>query len=345
MLRLIAEGARAMVGSELAAVVIADRDGESFVVRAADGRRAAAIRDVRIAASGTLVGGVVASGRSSVLADGPREPTLAGPTEDAVGAGPALIVPLASGDRKLGALALANQRGGEPFSNSDLQLVELFAAQAAVAIDYIRVRDELQRLAVLEDRERIGRELHDGAIQALFAVGMGLQGVAVMAADAHLRERLESSVTQIDEVIRDLRNYIFGLRPGLTADRHLREALHELAAQLEDQHGVACAVDVDTEVAARLAGRAADLVQLAREALSNVGRHASATTCRLALRRNGSVAVLEIEDDGRGFAVGQARSTGWGLHNLEERARTLGGVLELASVPGEGTTVRLTIPL
>jgi signal transduction histidine kinase len=173
---------------------------------------------------------------------------------------------------------------------------------------------------------------------------MGLQGVAIMASDANLRERLESSVTQIDEVIRDLRNYIFGLRPGLAADRHLRDALHDLGAQLESQHGVTCAVEVDPDVAARLAGRAADLVQLAREALSNVARHASATTCRLTLRREGRAAVLEIDDDGRGFAARQDRR-GLGLRNLEARAAALDGALEISSAPGEGTTVRLTIPL
>src|SRR5258708_38888948 len=99
---------------------------------------------------------------------------------------------------------------------------------------------------------------------------MGVQGLAIMTTDPMLRERLETTVGQIDEVIRDLRNYIFGLRPGLAADRHLGRALRELGEQLERQHGVACAVDVDQAVAARLAGQAADIVQVAREALSNV---------------------------------------------------------------------------
>ena len=212
-----------------------------------------------------------------------------------------------------------------------------------VAIDYTRVRDNLQRLAVLEDRERIGRELHDGAIQELFAVGMGLQGMAIMTTDPALRGRLEATVGQIDGVIRDLRNYIFGLRPGLAADRHLGRALQELAEQLEQQHGVACAVDVDQAVAARLAGRAADIVQVAREALSNVGRHAGAATCRLSLRQEPGAAVLEVEDDGRGFVPGEGGG-GWGLRNLGERAAAMGGSLEIVSVPGEGTAVRLRIP-
>jgi signal transduction histidine kinase len=152
------------------------------------------------------------------------------------------------------------------------------------------------------------------------------------------------TVGQIDEVIRDLRNYIFGLRPGLAADRHLGRALRELGEQLEQQHGVACAVDVDQAVAARLAGQAADIVQMAREALSNVGRHAHAATCRLAVRGEPGFAVLEIEDDGRGFVPGDGNE-GWGLGNLRERAAGMGGSLDMASVPGEGTTVRLRIPV
>ncbi|MBO0702533.1 MAG: hypothetical protein J2P38_06345, partial [Candidatus Dormibacteraeota bacterium] len=158
-------------------------------------------------------------------------------------------------------------------------------------------------------------------------------------------QRLEGTVAQIDEVIRDLRNYIFGLRPGLAADHHLGQAIGELAAQLEQQHGIACAVQVDEDTASRLSGRAADIIQFTREALSNVGRHAAARTCRLSLRPQAAAAVLEIDDDGRGFVLNANRGKGWGLRNLEERAAAIGGALEIASAPGEGTTVRLTIPV
>jgi PAS domain S-box-containing protein len=343
VLRLVASRARSLAEADLAAVAVAD--GEAFVVRSAEGRQARAVQGLRIPLGGTLTGSVASSGQPVVLSGSSPEPAPADPMLHAAGVGPALMVPLESGGRRLGALTIANQAGGREFGQPDLRLLELFAAQAAVAIDYARARDEVQRLAVLADRERIGRELHDGAIQALFAVGMGLQAMAMSTDDAPLRGRLEATVAQIDEVIRDLRNYIFGLRPSLAADRHLDSALQELAEQLEQQHGVACAVDVDPALASRLAGRAADLVQLTREALSNVGRHAAATTCRISLRPAPGVAVLEIEDDGRGFVPDSDHGTGWGLRNLEERAGAIGGALEIVSVPGEGTTVRLTIPL
>jgi PAS domain S-box-containing protein len=343
LLGLIVQRARALTGSALGAVEVLDPGERTATVAAADGPWSGEVAGRQVSLAGSATEQVLASGRSLLLdgapagGDGPASLRAAGE------AGPSLTVRLASGDRVIGALAVANEPGGRPYAGADQRLLELFAAQAAVAIDYTRVRGDLQRLAVLEDRERIGRELHDGAIQELFAVGMSLQGMAIMTPDPALRERLESSVARVDEVIRDLRNYIFGLRPGIAADRHLGRALEELAEQLEHQHGVACAVDIDQAAAARLAGRAADVVQVAREALSNVGRHAGAATCRLSLRAEPGSTVLEVEDDGRGFAPGEGH-VGWGLRNLGERAAAMGGSLDVESVAGEGTLVRLRIP-
>ena len=147
----------------------------------------------------------------------------------------------------------------------------------------------------------------------------------------------------VDQAIRDLRNYIFGLRPGILADRQLDQALKELTTEFEAHSGVVTVVDVDGEAASTLASRAGEVVQLAREALSNVSRHAKATTCRVSLRRGDGSIVLEIDDDGRGFDV-ETTTWGMGLRNLRERVESLAGVLEVASTPGEGTIVRATLP-
>jgi PAS domain S-box-containing protein len=341
--RLIAQRARELAESALGMVVLLDPEEETLIIAAANGPRADAIMGSRAPLAGSVTEQVLATGRSLVMDGAATGPAARVSVLVDGDIGPSLTVRLASGQRVIGGLAVSNERGGRGFTDGDRQLLELFAAQAAVAIDYTRVREDLQRFAILEDRERIGRELHDGAIQALFAVGMGLQGMAIMTTDAVLSARLEATVGQVDDVIRDLRSYIFGLRPGQAADRHLGRALRELAEQLEQQHGVACAVDVDEAVAARLAGQAADIVQMAREALSNVGRHAGAATCRLSLRGEPGFAVLAIEDDGRGFVAG-GRDGGWGLRNLGERAAAMGGSLDIASVPGEGTTVSLRMP-
>jgi signal transduction histidine kinase len=248
-----------------------------------------------------------------------------------------------------GNIYLTDKRGAEMFDEEDERVLVVLATQAAIAVENARLYDEterrgreLQRLQVFEERERIAKELHDGVIQALFAVGMSLQGLASSSSDPELARRLEAAVEDVDVAIRDLRNYIFGLRPGILADRQLDQALKELATEFGSRSDVVTVVDVDGEAASALASRAGEVVQLAREALSNVSRHAEATTCRVSLRRGADGIVLEIDDDGRGFDVG-ASTPGMGLRNLRERVESLDGVLEVTSTPGEGTTVRATL--
>ncbi len=249
-----------------------------------------------------------------------------------------------------GNIYLTDKQGAEMFDEEDERVLVVLATQAAIAVENARLYDEterkgreLQRLQVLEERERIGKELHDGVIQSLFAVGMSLQGLASSSSDAEIARRLEAAVEDVDQAIRDLRNYIFGLRPGILADRQLDQALKELATEFGARSGVVTVVDVDGEAASALASRAGEVVQLAREALSNVSRHGKATTCRVSLRRGAAGIVLEIDDDGRGFDV-DTTTWGMGLRNLRDRAESLGGKLEIESTPGDGTTVRATFP-
>ena len=243
-----------------------------------------------------------------------------------------------------GDIYLTEKKGAPEFDGRDERDVLVLAAQAGVAIENARLYQEIHRLAVLEDRERIAMELHDGVIQALFAVGMGLQGTALMSRDEELERRLESAVAEIDRVIRDLRNYIFGLRPGILADRQLDEALRHLGEEFQQKSGVVTVVDVDPAVASELTAVAADVLQLAREALSNVGRHAEASTCRVSLYRRDHQAVLEVDDDGRGFDP-ETNRRGDGLANVESRTRELGGSVSIESAPGKGTTIRVALSL
>jgi signal transduction histidine kinase len=241
-----------------------------------------------------------------------------------------------------GDIYLTEKRGGPEFGERDERDVLVLAAQAGVAIENARLYNEVNRLAVLEDRERIAKELHDGVIQALFAVGMGLQGAALMSQEEELATRIEGAVGDIDRVIRDLRNYIFGLRPGILADRQLDEALRHLGEEFQQKTGVITVVDVDPTVASELTSAAADILQLTREALSNVGRHAQATTCRVSLYRSGDRLMLEVDDDGQGFDADTSRR-GDGLTNLEARVRALGGAFSIESAPGKGTTITVAL--
>jgi signal transduction histidine kinase len=343
VLGLVAGYARELAGADLATVAVPTDDGE-LAIEAADGEGAERVRGVRFPVEGSVAGEVLRTGKVVVLADATADERTGQPLVGLGGVGPALFVPLSAEGRAFGTLAVANATGGPGFREADVQLLETFAEQAAVALEHARLRRELDRLAVLEDRERIAKELHDGAIQALFAVGMGLQGAAMLARDTELAGRISGAVEELDRVIRDLRNYIFGLRPGILADRQLDQALRRLVEEFAQRTGVVAVAEIDPDAAAELAGRAGDVVQLAREALSNVSRHAAATTCRISLRRGDGDLVLEIDDDGRGFDPDQVAGTGHGLGNLRGRAAALGGRAEISSVPGQGTTVRVTIP-
>jgi signal transduction histidine kinase len=345
VLELVARRARELVGADMAMVAVPANEPGSLVLVVADGEHADDLQGLVFPEDESVSGEVIASGKPMMLENASSDRRAYQPMVKAGEMGPSMFVPLVVRGTAYGTLALANRVGGQPFGAEDLALVQTFAGQAAVAIEYGRAQRELQRLVVMEDRERIARELHDGVIQSLFAVGMGMQATATMSRDPELQRRIESAVEEMDRVIRDLRNYIFGLRPGILADRQLDQAMRGLAEDFQEKSAIVTVVDVDPRVAAELAARAGDIVQFVREALSNVGRHAEAATCRVALRVEDGVALLEIDDDGSGFDLESAKGRGEGLGNLQRRAEALGGNLRIQSAPDQGTTVQLTIPL
>ncbi|MEW6059391.1 MAG: GAF domain-containing sensor histidine kinase [Actinomycetota bacterium] len=343
-LALIARRARELVEADMATVSIPIAETQQLSVRIAEGAHAEELRDVTFPIEGSISGEVVRKGRAIVVEDLTTDPRAYQPIVETGEMGPAVLVPLSSHGRAFGTLLVANLRGGRTFADDEVRLLETFADQAGLALEYGRAQLDVQRLAVLEDRERIAKELHDGVIQSLFAVGMDLQGTVLASGDEDLSRRIERAVAELDRVIRDLRNYIFGLRPGILADRQLDQALRHLGEEFQRGSGVVTIVDVDPGTAAELAPRASDLIQLARESLSNVGRHANASTCRMALYRKGESAVLEIDDDGKGFDPSTTQR-GDGLTNLENRAEALGGKVSIESYPAQGTTVRVIVPV
>jgi signal transduction histidine kinase len=239
---------------------------------------------------------------------------------------------------------VANLKGGRSFDAGIVRLVETFADQASVAMEYARAQADVRRVGLMDERERIAKELHDGVIQSLFAVGMGLQSTALMTGSPEQAARIEGAVGELDKVIRDLRNYIFGLRPGILADRQLDQALRSLGEEVQARSGFKIAVEIDRDLAATLSGQSHEIVQLTREALSNVVRHANAKNSAVRLVQKGSSALLSIEDDGSGFDA-KHDSHGSGLRNMRERAASLGGKLRITTKRGRGTSLRITFPL
>jgi GAF domain-containing protein len=343
VLELVTRRARELVDGDVATVATTAGEG-TLEILVADGMGAGDLLGSSFPVEGTISGAVIQGSGPQLIDDASADLRTSQPVVGHGDIGPAMFVALATPERVLGTLTIGKRRGAKPFDFDDLLLVETFGAQAAVGLEYARTRTELDRLMVMEDRERIARELHDGAIQSLFAVGMGLQGAATLTQDQDLRGRMESAVVEIDRVIRDLRNYIFGLRPGILADRQLEAAIRELAREFQERTDILVVVEIDPQVAAELASSSGDVVQLLRELLSNVGRHSGAESCRVSLSRREGRAVLEVDDDGKGFDPG-AVVDGNGLANMQVRTGSLGGTLELESSLQTGTTIRIALPL
>jgi GAF domain-containing protein len=182
VLGLVARHARELIGADLATLAVPAGPGE-LVVGAADGVHADELAGTMFPIEGSVSGEVIRTGKTVVLADATGDQRVRQPAMRAGGIGPALFAPLPVRGTVLGTLLVANAAGGRRFGAGDIQLTETFAQQAAVAVEHARLQHELDRLAVLEDRERIAKELHDGVIQALFAVGLGLQGSAMLTRD------------------------------------------------------------------------------------------------------------------------------------------------------------------
>jgi signal transduction histidine kinase len=345
ILELVAPQARELVGADLATIAVPTDQGDSLIVQVADGVNADELRGMVFAVEQSVSGEILITGRPIIVGNASGDERVHQAMVKLGEMGPAMFLPLAVRGSAFGTLAVANRPGGRTFSQEDLAVVETFAGQASVAIEYGRVQSELKRLTVMDERERIAKELHDGVIQSLFAVGMGLQATATLSKDPDLEQRIYDAVSEIDRAIRDLRNYIFGLRPGILADRQLDQAIRQLTEDFQAKTGVTTAVEIDGRVAAEMSGRAGDVIQLIREALSNVGRHAQAATCRVSLIRTSDGSLLEIDDDGQGFDIESAKGKGQGLRNLEDRANSLGGELEVRSAASDGTTIRVRIPL
>ena len=340
-LQLVAQHARELGNADMATISVPEGEGLRIII--ADGAGADGLLDVKVPLSGSLSAEVIRTERTMVVADASRSP-LTQPMVSTAGVGPMILVPLALRTSTAGVLAVGRTAGRPRFAAADIPLLESFAEQASLALEYARALSELSRLGMIEDRERIARDLHDGVIQSLFAVGIGLQGTAAVVGDVQLADRIQQFVTEIDRVIGDVRSYIFGLRPTSLSAGNLTNTLEQIGHETEERTGVTVIVDVDGSLEAPLARGSAEVIHIVREALSNVGRHAAATTCRVSLRRDGSSAVIEVDDDGRGFDR-ESTLSGLGMGNLAERASAIGGTLEVDSEPGRGTTIRVTVPL
>lgn len=253
-----------------------------------------------------------------------------------------LGVPIRIGGAVFGNLYLTDKRGGGEFTDSDEELAVALAAAAATTIETTRLQGRLAELVVVEDRERIARDLHDTVIQRLFATGLTLSGIAGRVEDPALATRLQEAVDDLDDTVRHIRTTIFELQRPQIGLRSVRRELLDLAADSGRSLGFAVGTRFGGPIDTNVDGAAADhLVAVAREALSNVVRHSGASQVTLEVEASSASVTLRVRDNGMGPSGGE----GNGLANMASRAAELGGSFSVDGAPGSGCTVQWQVPL
>ena len=342
-LQTIADRAREVAGADVAWIV-AGQDRTSLELRATSGATAdpEAMRTLSLDRS---LAGVVVETRTPVSVDDIATDPRALDVSHVFGwpsLGPAVVVPLRADELVEGALALAWSRERvEDYHSLDASLPASFAEHVTLALQIVRAREDRQRLAVLEDRDRIGRELHDVVIQRLFAVGLGLQSTSRLSDRPEVTSRLDQAVDDLDATIKDIRRSIFALASTEGSDdiqAEVTRLVDRAAGTLKFRPSLRFEGPVRTLVSGDLAP---DVLAVLGEALSNASRHAEARHVEVVLTAGVFVALV-VADDGRGLDEHVQES---GLRNMRERAERRGGTLVVESAPGAGTTLTWSVPV
>ncbi|MGK5557761.1 GAF domain-containing protein [Actinomadura kijaniata] len=337
---LVARRAREIADADLANVALVAGPGEGFVVVAADGVGAQDLRGLRVPVDHPEAGAVYATGVPLRVADGGTA-ARAARVPEGLEVGPLLIVPLGQGPAARGVISVINRPGGAEFSDATQRLVEAFAAQAAVALELAERRRDTERLALLEDRDRIAKDLHDTVIQRLFATAMTLMSTIKLAPRPDVATRIQRAVDDLDDTIRQIRSTIFALQaaPG---EENLRSRLYSIVDTAAGHLGFAPSVRLDGLLDTVVPDQVGDhLLAVVNEALSNVARHARASEAVVSVEVDDDL-VLRVEDDGVGVPEGGRRS---GLRNMEQRAVNLGGSFTVEPRPGGGTLLLWRVPV
>ena len=258
-----------------------------------------------------------------------------------------LGAPILVRDQVFGNLYLTDKTTAPAFTEEDEELIVALAAAAGVAIENSRLHARVREISLLEDRERIARDLHDTVIQRLFAIGLGLQGTVRLAQRPEVAARIQTAIGDLDETVKQIRTAIFGLEAARLSAGGLRDRVlgitTDATASLGFSPRVAFDGPVDTIVPDRITEH---LLATLREALSNAARHARASSVGVSVEALGGEVVLEVTDNGRGIADGKASADGGhGLRNMAHRATELGGRMDVGQGPSGGTRLVWRVPL
>ncbi|MBK9055376.1 MAG: GAF domain-containing sensor histidine kinase [Chloroflexi bacterium] len=349
VLQLIVDAARELAGAQFAALGVPNAEGflDAFIY---SGMTAQEARRIPHFPQGLgLLGAIIKERKIIRLPKIGVDPRSVGFPENHPPMDSFLGVPVMAGEQMLGNLYLTNKEGAPEFSQEDEDMVQLLAAHAAIAIQNARLYEQVARLAVIEERTRIGMDLHDGIIQSIFAVGLTLEStrLALPKASEDAEQLLGQAVEGLNDAIRDIRNFILDLRPQRFSG-DLGNGLGRLVREFQANTMIPAGLHVPAADVASLPIPVARAIFLTtQEALANIARHARASkvTIEVAPHVNNQLITLTIMDDGRGFDTSQQNNmVGHGLSNMRARAESLNGSFGIYSVLGRGTKITMTLP-
>ncbi|MFG1695333.1 GAF domain-containing protein [Nonomuraea sp. NPDC049309] len=343
VLNTMAARALEMCDADVVVVLLPDQEGRALTVEMAEGEQADELLGTAFGITDTALGEVFTRGAPRTERDLRDAPDTAAVARR-LGHGPGLMIPIGAAPGVRGVLALVKRSGRLPFTDADQRMLESYAGQAAIALELAEVRRDAERLNLLEERDRIARDLHDVVIQRLFATAMTLMSTARLVDHPEASKRLQHAIDELDETIRQIRSTIFALQgpheeaaPGLRAQ--IVGQVEGAAAHLGFMPGLRMEGQLDTLVPEPVAEH---LLAVLRESLSNVVRHSHATRAEVSAEAGGGVLTLTVTDNGVGVGGGGRRS---GLRNIEERAACLGGTAELQTPAEGGTRLVWRVPI
>lgn len=348
VLGVLVDRVRAMAGADLVVVALPDEPRTHLTVLVACGTGADQFQGVTVPIADSLLGDTFLTGTGAQILDSGTEGHPLWPGEQGIDLGPSCSVPLGGEPGHIrGVLVVARSTGAQPFDAPTVKMLGDVALQAAVVLELGARRDDTERLTLFADRDRIGRDLHDLAIQRLFATGMTLQSVLRITEKSAVRDRVTRAVVDLDDTIKVIRSTIFALQehetPGLVPA--LRAQTLQVCQDCTELLGFTPAVRFTGPVDYEVPEQAVEhVLAVVREALSNVARHAGASQAAVDLETGDGQLRLKITDDGVGLpdADGGRRS---GLANIADRATALGGTFTTGPGEGGGTVLLWQIPL
>ncbi|MDP9867817.1 MULTISPECIES: sensor histidine kinase [Streptosporangium] len=343
VLTLIARRARQMADADVVAVLLPDESGHDLQVVITDGPAREQVAHARVPVADSLAGRAFASGEPLMVTD-PAEAEVPVAIAEYGSLGPVAAVPIGEAHTVHGVLSLGKHSGRIPFSQDELRMLYSFAGQAAIALELAERRMDAERLGLLEDRDRIAKDLHDVVIQRLFAVAMTLMSTVRLVERPEASTRLQNAIDELDGTIRQIRSTIFALQsPRESGAAGLRARIVELVEGARGHLGFMPGLTMDGRLDGGVPAEIAEqLLAVLREALSNVVRHARASKVEVSAEVSDERLVLVVADDGVGVPADGRRS---GLRNLQERAERLGGHLTVDAPPQGGTRLVWSVPL